>query len=53
VSSHEVAPPSRNQERVVAEFRARGGKVGDDNVSMRLGKAVAVVSASSDHHHCQ
>jgi hypothetical protein len=26
VTSHEGAPPSRDQERVVAEFRARGGK---------------------------
>ena len=36
MSSHEVAPPSRNQERVVAEFRARGGKVGGYHASMQL-----------------
>ena len=36
VSSHELAPPSRDQERVVAEFRARGGKVGGYYASMRL-----------------
>jgi deazaflavin-dependent oxidoreductase (nitroreductase family) len=36
VTSHEVAPPSRNQERVVAEFRARGGKVGGYHASMQL-----------------
>ena len=34
--SHEVAPPSRNQEQVVAEFRARGGKVGGYHASMQL-----------------
>jgi deazaflavin-dependent oxidoreductase (nitroreductase family) len=36
VTSHEVAPPSRDQERVVAEFRARGGKVGGYHASMQL-----------------
>jgi deazaflavin-dependent oxidoreductase (nitroreductase family) len=36
VTSHEVAPPSRNQERVVVEFRARGGKVGGYHASMQL-----------------
>jgi deazaflavin-dependent oxidoreductase (nitroreductase family) len=36
VTSHEVAPPSRNQERVVAEFRSRGGEVGGYHASMRL-----------------
>jgi deazaflavin-dependent oxidoreductase (nitroreductase family) len=36
VTSHEVAPPSRSQERVVAEFRARGGKVGGYHASMQL-----------------
>ena len=36
MSSHEAAPPSRNQERVVAEFRARGGKVGGYHASMQL-----------------
>jgi deazaflavin-dependent oxidoreductase (nitroreductase family) len=36
VTSHEVAPPTRNQERVVAEFRARGGKVGGYHASMEL-----------------
>ena len=34
--SHEVAPPSRNQEQVVAEFRARGGKVGGYHASKQL-----------------
>ena len=34
--SHEAAPPSRNQERVVAEFRARGGTVGGYHASMQL-----------------
>jgi deazaflavin-dependent oxidoreductase (nitroreductase family) len=36
VTSHEVAPPSGGQERVVAEFRARGGKVGGYHASMEL-----------------
>ena len=31
-----MAPPSRSQEQVVAEFRARGGKVGGDHASMEL-----------------
>ncbi|HET6188757.1 MAG TPA: nitroreductase/quinone reductase family protein [Trebonia sp.] len=34
--SYEAAPPSRNQERVVDEFRARGGKVGGYHASMQL-----------------
>ena len=34
--SYEEAPPSRNQERVVDEFRARGGKVGGYHASMQL-----------------
>jgi deazaflavin-dependent oxidoreductase (nitroreductase family) len=36
VTSHEAAPPSRDQERVVAEFRAQGGKVGGYHASMQL-----------------
>jgi deazaflavin-dependent oxidoreductase (nitroreductase family) len=36
VTSHEVAPPSGGQEQVVAEFRARGGKVGGYHASMQL-----------------
>jgi deazaflavin-dependent oxidoreductase (nitroreductase family) len=36
VSSHEVAPPSRDQERVVAEFRARGGRVGGYHAGLQL-----------------
>jgi deazaflavin-dependent oxidoreductase (nitroreductase family) len=36
VISYEAAPPSRNQERVVGEFRARGGKVGGYHASMQL-----------------
>jgi deazaflavin-dependent oxidoreductase (nitroreductase family) len=36
VSSHEVASASRGQERVVAEFRARGGEVGGYHASMQL-----------------
>jgi deazaflavin-dependent oxidoreductase (nitroreductase family) len=36
VTSHEVAQASRDQERVVAEFRARGGKVGGYHASMQL-----------------
>jgi deazaflavin-dependent oxidoreductase (nitroreductase family) len=36
VTSHEAAPASRGQARVVAEFRARGGEVGGYHASMRL-----------------
>lgn len=36
VTSHEQAPPSRNQERVVAEFRVREGKVGGYHASMQI-----------------
>jgi deazaflavin-dependent oxidoreductase (nitroreductase family) len=36
VTTDEVAPPSRDQERVVAEFRARGGQVGGYHASMQL-----------------
>jgi deazaflavin-dependent oxidoreductase (nitroreductase family) len=36
VTSHEQAPPSHNQERVVTEFRARGGKVGGYHATMQL-----------------
>jgi deazaflavin-dependent oxidoreductase (nitroreductase family) len=36
VTSHEAAPPSRGQERVVTEFRARGGKVGGYHATMQL-----------------
>jgi deazaflavin-dependent oxidoreductase (nitroreductase family) len=36
VTSYEAAPPSRDQDRVVAEFRARGGQVGGYHASMRL-----------------
>ena len=36
MTSHEGAPPSRDQERVVAEFRARGGKVGGYHADMQL-----------------
>jgi len=36
VTSHEAAPPSRDQDRVVAEFRARGGQVGGYHASMQL-----------------
>ena len=36
MTSHEAAPPSRSQERVVDEFRARGGKVGGYHASMQL-----------------
>jgi deazaflavin-dependent oxidoreductase (nitroreductase family) len=36
VTSHEVAPASQGQERVVAEFRARSGEVGGYHASMRL-----------------
>jgi deazaflavin-dependent oxidoreductase (nitroreductase family) len=37
VTSHEAtAPPSQGQERVVTEFRARGGKVGGYHATMQL-----------------
>lgn len=36
VTTDEAAPPSRDQERVVAEFRARGGQVGGYHASMQL-----------------
>jgi len=36
VTSHEVAPPSSGQGRVVAEFRARSGQVGGYHASMQL-----------------
>ena len=36
VTSHEAAPPSRGQDRVVAEFRAGGGQVGGYHASMQL-----------------
>jgi deazaflavin-dependent oxidoreductase (nitroreductase family) len=36
VTTHEAAPPSRGQERVVAEFRARGGQVGGYHATMQL-----------------
>jgi deazaflavin-dependent oxidoreductase (nitroreductase family) len=36
VTIDEVAPPSRSQERVVAEFRACAGKVGGYHASMQL-----------------
>ena len=36
MTSQEAAPPSRSQERVVAEFRARGGTVGGYHASMQL-----------------
>ncbi len=36
MTSDAVAPPSRDQERVVAEFRARGGNVGGYHASMQL-----------------
>jgi deazaflavin-dependent oxidoreductase (nitroreductase family) len=36
VTTDEAAPPSRDQERVVAEFRARGGRVGGYHASMQL-----------------
>ena len=36
MTSFEAAPPSRDQERVVAEFRARGGKVGGYHATMQL-----------------
>ena len=36
MTSHEASPPSRSQERVVAEFRARGGRVGGYHATMQL-----------------
>ena len=36
MTSHEVAPPSTGQQRVVAEFRARGGRVGGYHATMQL-----------------
>jgi|SRR6185437_5610026 deazaflavin-dependent oxidoreductase (nitroreductase family) len=36
VTSHPGAPSSRNQERVVAEFRTRNGKVGGYHASMQI-----------------
>jgi deazaflavin-dependent oxidoreductase (nitroreductase family) len=36
VTTHETAPPSRDQDRVVAEFRARGGQVGGYHATMQL-----------------
>jgi hypothetical protein len=36
VTSHGVVPASRGQERVVAEFGARGGEVGGYHAGMRL-----------------
>jgi deazaflavin-dependent oxidoreductase (nitroreductase family) len=36
VTSQEVAPPSSGQDRVVAEFRSRGGKVGGYHATMEL-----------------
>ena len=36
VTSHEAAPPSRGQDRVVAEFRAQGGQVGGYHATMQL-----------------
>ena len=36
MTSHEVAPPSSGQDRVVAEFRARGGQVGGYHASMQI-----------------
>ena len=36
MTSPEAAPPSRDQDRVVAEFRARGGQVGGYHASMQL-----------------
>jgi deazaflavin-dependent oxidoreductase (nitroreductase family) len=36
VTTYEAAPPSRDQDRVVAEFRARGGHVGGYHASMQL-----------------
>jgi deazaflavin-dependent oxidoreductase (nitroreductase family) len=36
MTSQEAAPPSQGQDRVVAEFRARGGKVGGYHATMQL-----------------
>ena len=36
MTNDEVAPPSRGQDRVVSEFRARGGKVGGYHATMQL-----------------
>jgi hypothetical protein len=36
MSTHEMAPASRNQDRVVAEFRANAGKVGGYHQGMPL-----------------
>ena len=36
MTSPEQAPPSRDQERVVTEFRARGGHVGGYHATMQL-----------------
>jgi deazaflavin-dependent oxidoreductase (nitroreductase family) len=36
VTTPEAAPPSRDQDRVVAEFRARGGQVGGYHATMQL-----------------
>lgn len=36
MTADEQAPPSRGQDRVVAEFRARGGKVGGYHATMQL-----------------
>jgi deazaflavin-dependent oxidoreductase (nitroreductase family) len=36
VTADELAPPSRGQDRVVAEFRSRGGKVGGYHATMQL-----------------
>ena len=36
MTTQEQAPPSRNQERVVTEFRARGGKVGGYHATMQI-----------------
>jgi deazaflavin-dependent oxidoreductase (nitroreductase family) len=36
VTTHEAARPSSGQERVVTEFRARGGKVGGYHADMQL-----------------
>jgi deazaflavin-dependent oxidoreductase (nitroreductase family) len=49
VTSHEAAPPSRNQERVVAEFRARGGKVGGYHASMQLLLLTATGARTGQH----
>jgi deazaflavin-dependent oxidoreductase (nitroreductase family) len=36
VTTPEAAPPSRDQDRVVAEFRAHGGQVGGYHATMQL-----------------